>query len=108
MAAEERRRHHSGGGPHMNQASLRRGGSLLAPLCLSAMAALAAPVAAGTDAVAPIVTDRSQFVPATSIIGEGNVQIETGIARTQDGDGTALFRQWSTPTMVRLGMRSYE
>ncbi len=52
--------------------------------------------------------DFSSVVPGTSLIGEGNVQLEANVARASDGQGTAMTRAWSTPTLVRLGMPNYE
>lgn len=89
----------------MNQASTGRRGLLRAALCVAAVvSAFAAPSAfaagTGTD------PDMPTFVPNAAVVGQGDIQFETGVTRTQDGDGSALLRMWSTPTLLRFGMPS--
>ena len=71
---------------------------------LAATLATAGP-GAGTPSIDP---DFASNVPGSSLVGEGNVQLEANAARASDGRGAAMTRVWSTPTLLRLGMRNYE
>jgi hypothetical protein len=95
----------------MNQASPGRRGLCCGALSIAAlMVAFAVPMAlaAPTPNGNTIDTDLRGVVPTTSLAGEGNVQVETGIALTQDEAGPSLLRAWTTPTLMRFGMPSYE
>jgi hypothetical protein len=95
----------------MNQVSLGRRGLLGVALGLATLVlAFAAPVAfAGpsTD-LSSIDPDLAGSVATTSLVGQGDVQVETSVSRIQDGTGTAFSRVWSTPTLLRFGMPNYE
>ena len=71
---------------------------------LAATVATAGP-AAGNASIDP---DFASEVPGTSLVGQGNVQLEANVARASDGQGAAMTRVWSTPTLLRLGMPNYE
>ena len=91
----------------MNQASLLRRGRAFSAFGVAALLAVfAAPVAfagnTGTSA------DMPTFVPGATLVGQGNIQVEAGLANTRDGSGTALMRTWSTPALLRFGMPNYE
>ncbi len=96
----------------MNQVSLGRHGTRFGAWCLVALSvACAAPAALAGPAVdePDIRSDQRGFVPSTGLAGEGNVQVETGVTRSEDGTGTALVQAWSTPTVLRFGMpNNYE
>lgn len=95
----------------MNQVSLGRRGLLCGALSLAMLVlAFAAPLALADSAsnTISIDPDLPGTVGSTTLVGEGNVQVETSLARTQDGSGTAFMRAWSTPTLLRLGMPNYE
>src|SRR5882724_6436625 len=77
----------------------------LAAVTSMAIAPLAIAADNGGDSFS---TDRPEFVPSTSLTGNGNMQLETSVAHLQDGSDARLLRVWSTPTLVRLGIRSYE
>jgi hypothetical protein len=92
----------------MNQVSFGRRGVRTGALCLAALLAVAAPAAlADTAGIDPdFRSDQRGFVPSTGLAGEGNVQVETGVAGLQDGTGSASLDAWSTPTVLRFGMPS--
>lgn len=95
----------------MNQVSLDRHGLKVSALCLATLVlAFAAPVAlAGTAGnTAPIDPEQFSTIGSTTIVGEGDLQVETGVSRTQDGSGSKFLRAWSTPTLLRFGMPNYE
>ena len=95
----------------MNQVSPGRRGPLFCALSLATLVstlAASATFAGSTGATSPIYPDLAGSVANTSLIGEGDMQVETSVARTQDGDGTAFSRVWSTPTLLRFGMPNYE
>jgi len=91
-----------------SSSGLRR--AVVRALGLAAVTTMAiAPLAlAADDGADSFGTDRPAFVPSSSLTGNGNMQVETSVARLQDGDGPQLLRVWSTPTLVRLGMPNYE
>jgi hypothetical protein len=95
----------------MNQISLGRRGPLCGTLLIVALTVLG--FASGALA-GPVVTDPEPlsdlrgFVPTALLVGEGNLQVETSVSRVQDGAGTTFTRVWTTPTVVRFGMPSYE
>jgi len=85
----------------MLQASSGRRGLLPVALCVATMLAAACALAGtGTD------PDQSTFVPGTSLVGQGNVQVELGVAQAKDGDGTSYMRAWTTPMLLRIGTPS--
>jgi len=86
----------------MNHAYTGRRGLFRASLCVAAVVTACIATAAFADDTFTN-SDNSSFVPGTGIVGAGNVQVETGLQRTQDGDGTAALRAWSTPTLLRFG-----
>ena len=95
----------------MNQVSLGRRGLLCSALCLATLVlAFAAPLAlAGSSGNStPIGPDLPGAIGTPTLVGQGNMQVETSVAGTQDGDGTAYTRVWSTPTLLRFGMPNYE
>ncbi len=92
----------------MNQASPGRRGLLRTALCAAAVvAAFAAPAAyAASTSTDP---DMPTFVPNAAIVGQGDIQVETGITHAQAGSGLTLLRTWGTPTLLRFGMpNNYE
>ena len=93
----------------MSKAITGRRSALFGAACLAALttAALTPAAFAGSNDYA-MGADRPAFVPSTSLIGDGNVQVETSVARISDGTGPQLLRVWSTPTLMRFGMPNYE
>jgi hypothetical protein len=87
----------------MNHAYTGRRGLFRASLCVAAVVTACAATAAFADENPFAGSDNATFVPGTGIVATGNVQVETGLSRTQDGDGTSSLRVWSTPTLLRFG-----
>ena len=95
----------------MNQVSLGRRGLLGGTIGLMALvAAIAAPAALANSTANgnAIDADLRGMVPAVTLVGQGNVQFETGLGLTKDGADAHLLRAWTTPTIMRFGMPNYE
>ena len=75
--------------------------------CVMLVAAWAAPVALA-ESLNNADADLRGVVPTVSLVGQGNVQVETGVAADQEASGHHLLRTWSTPTLLRFGMPNYE
>ena len=58
---------------------------------------------ADARAAEPIATDRPDFVESSLTVGVHRVQVETSVAREQDGDA----RTFATPTLLRLGVSDH-
>lgn len=59
----------------------------------------------GPNLYEPLVTDRPDFTEASSTVGRGVVQLETGYTFTQNDDGGVLTRSHSFPeTLLRMGV----
>jgi len=91
----------------MNQAYTGRRGLFRASLCVAAVVTACAASAAFADDTFTG-SDVSTFVPATGIVGEGDVQLETGVSHMHDGTGSSMLRVWSTPMLLRFGAKGYE
>jgi len=52
-----------------------------------------------------IVTDRPDFVESSDTVGKGRFQIETSAALERDDEDGAKTRTWTTPTLLRFGVR---
>jgi hypothetical protein len=50
-----------------------------------------------------IVTDRPDFVESSEVVGPGRFQLETGVERPRDREGSVRTRGWSTGTLLRWG-----
>src|SRR5216117_3298997 len=62
--------------------------------------ALVTALAAAAAHAEPIVTDRPDFVEASSVVGSGHFQIETSVARANDPSEHVT----NTPTLLRYGL----
>jgi hypothetical protein len=70
-----------------------------------ALLSLATPGLAAAVADEFIVTDRPAFVVSTRTVDANTVQVETSVERSQDGEDANLFRTWTTPTLLRYGLK---
>lgn len=52
----------------------------------------------------PIETDRPDISEASTVVGRGRFQIETGIQRDYQREGGRRVRTLTTPTLLRLGL----